>query len=55
MLTTWHSLSAKVGTNFVDKGRSVRIVRSRTLFKDVSIARIIVHSVKCKIFYLFTI
>jgi hypothetical protein len=31
MLTTWHHLSAKFGTNFANRGgRSVGIVRSRT-------------------------
>jgi hypothetical protein len=43
-LTTWHHLSAKVGTYFADKcGFSVSIVRSRTLatnFKSLKKARL---------------
>jgi hypothetical protein len=37
-LTTWHPLSAKVGTNFAESGgRSVDIVRSRTQATESSL------------------
>jgi hypothetical protein len=35
-LTTWHRLSARVGTNFADKPRSLGIVHSRTPAKEFS-------------------